>query len=253
MIDSHIHLNHERYNDDRDVVIKRSLNEGVNQVIQIGCDRQSIIESIELKKQYDNFINLALGWHPVDCTTFDLDFLKQKISENKIVAIGEIGLDYHWYPEQKQIQIEVFQTQIDLAKKLDLPIIVHCRNADQDCLKILQKNAPLKGVMHSYAAGELMLQQFLDTGLHVSFSGPITFKNGDNQKSAAKICPLDKMLIETDGPYLTPAPYRGKRNESINIKYVAQEIAFIRDMSLDEVLNITEENTIKLFGLESNV
>lgn len=253
MIDSHIHLNHEDYREDLEAVIKSAKESGVEQVIMIGCDESGIHRALEINEQFqDDFFKLAFGWHPVDVSDFTEEMyqlIKDKtITTNNAVAIGEIGLDYHWYPEQKEAQKELFIRQIELAKELDLPIIVHAREAYEDCLEILSKYAPITGVMHSFADTPVMAQKFVDLGMKIGISGPITFKNGQSQKDVAKAIDLQHLLIETDGPYLTPTPYRGKRNLPQYIEYVAEEIAFQKGISKDIVLAQTAINTKELFG-----
>lgn len=252
MIDSHIHLTHEKY-EDIDTVIKIAKQSGVTQVVSIGCNYEEFKRVLKLKKQYPDFIHAAIGWHPVEVKTYKdeyLAFVEQEIIAKNICAIGEIGLDYHWYPEEKELQIQVFEDHLKLAKKYDFPIIIHAREAYDDTYEILKKYAPIKGIMHSFASDEILAQKFIDIGLEIGISGPITFKNGQSQKDVAKNIDLEKLHIETDGPYLTPVPYRGKTNQPEYIKYVAQEIAFQKDISLDDVLSQTEKNTIRLFNLE---
>ena len=255
MIDSHIHLTHQQYKEDIDEVVKIAKEKDVKKVITIGCDQESFYEAIELQKRYKDFMLLALGWHPVDAKTWDDEILRtiEKEYENNksLIAIGEIGLDYYWHPEEKKIQKEIFIKQIELAQKLDLPIIIHARDSYEDCYDILKEFAPIKGVMHSFADNLEMAKKFVSLGMKIGLSGPVTFKNGDNQKEVAKGIDLRDLLIETDGPYLTPVPYRGKRNKPEYILYVAEEIANQKNIKVKEVLRQTEENTIKLFNIRN--
>ncbi|MGL5021190.1 MAG: TatD family hydrolase [Mycoplasmatales bacterium] len=253
MIDSHIHLNLEQYKDDLEDVIKIAKESGVKKVVLIGCGKKGIQEILEIYKKDPDFFILAGGFHPVDVSEYcdaDLKKLEETILTGKLSSIGEIGLDYHWYPEQKEIQMHFFVKQIELAKKYDLPIIVHSRDAYEDCYDVLRKYAPVKGVMHSFADNSEMAKKFTSIGMKIGLSGPITFKNGISQKNVAKTTSMNDLLIETDGPYLTPEPFRGKRNRPEYIKYVAQEIAFQKNCSLEEVLLRTEKNTLELFGKE---
>ncbi len=251
MIDTHIHLSHEQYNEDLPEIIKAAKAKGVEEVVLIGCDHESILKSIQIHHKYPEFTKLAVGWHPVDVRDFnikELELIKETIKKEDVVAIGEIGLDYHWYPEEKTEQIKLFELQIELAQSLGLPIIIHAREAYEDCYTILKKYAPVDGVMHSFAADGVMAQKFIDLGMYIGISGPITFKNGQNQKEVAASVPLEKLLLETDGPYLTPVPYRGKRNLPDYVEYVAEEIAFNRQISKKEVIEQTTINARKLFG-----
>lgn len=251
MIDTHIHLSHEQYNEDLPAVIETAKAKGVEEVILVGCDHESILKSIQIHHDYPEFTKLAVGWHPVDVRDFDvneLELIKETIKNEPVVAIGEIGLDYHWHPEEKEEQIKLFELQIELAQSLDLPIIIHAREAYEDCHAILKKYAPIKGVMHSFAADDTMAQKFIDLGMYIGISGPVTFKNGYNQKKVVATVALEKLLLETDGPYLTPVPYRGKRNLPEYIEYVAEEIAFNRQISTQEVIEQTTINAKKLFG-----
>ncbi len=254
MIDSHIHLTHEKYKDDIEEVINSAKMAGVESVVLIGCDELSIKESIKLAKSDQSFFQLALGWHPVDVrywTPETKQLLLDEVDKNDIVAIGEIGLDYYWYPEEEELQKEVFEFQVKLAKKLDLPIIIHAREAYDDCYDILAKYAPIKGVMHSYADTAEKAQRFIELGMYIGLSGPITFKNGQNQKDTAKVIDLKRLLLETDGPYLTPTPYRGKRNLPQYVEYVAEEIALQKGISKDDVIEQTTRNAKTLFGGEN--
>lgn len=251
MIDTHIHLGHEQYDNDIDEVIANAKAKGVESVVLIGCDEHSILKATKLHHQHPNFTRLAVGWHPTDVNTWSessLELIKRIVKEENVVAIGEMGLDYYWYPEQKNEQIELFKTQIELAQELDLPIIIHARDAYDDCYDLLKQYAPIKGVMHSYAGDGANAMRFVELGLSIGLSGPITFKNGHQQKQTAKLVPLEHLLLETDGPYLTPVPYRGKRNLPEYIEYVAEEIAFNKQISKKEVIEQTTINAKKLFG-----
>jgi len=201
---------------------------------------------LELIEQYD-FIYGAVGWHPNDAHTMsqeDLEWIEELTRHPKIVAIGEIGLDYYWDYAPKDIQQEVFRKQIRLAKKVNLPIIIHNRDAHQDVLSILEEEGAneIGGIMHSFSGSTEMALQCIDMGFYISFSGPITFKNAKKPKEVAAKIPLDRILVETDAPYLTPEPNRGKRNESAYVRFVAEKIAELRDMNVEEIEQITTEN-----------
>jgi TatD DNase family protein len=251
MIDSHIHLTHEKYSSDLNLVVENAKNKGVKSVVLIGCNYDDIEEALKLSKTDSHFFKLAIGYHPVDiaeCTDSSMLHLRKTLEENKVCAIGEIGLDYHWYPNEKKKQIKYFKKQIEMALEYDLPIIVHSREAYDDCYDIIKEYTGLRGVMHSFAGTLEQARKYVELGFYIGLSGPITFKNGENQKNVAKEIDLSKILIETDGPYLTPEPYRGKRNLPEYIQYVAQEIAFQKKISLETVLFETEKNTNELFG-----
>ncbi len=256
MIDTHIHLAHEKYQEDLEDVVASAKANGVEEVVLIGCDEVSIPDAIRLWEADQEFYNLAIGWHPVDVRDFNEKnkaMMLEAIEKYPVVAIGEIGLDYYWYPEEKAAQIELFEWQVKLSKEKDLPIIIHAREAYDDCYEILSKYAPIKGVMHSYADIGENVERFLNLGMYIGLSGPITFKNGQNQKETAKVVPLNRLLLETDGPYLTPVPYRGKRNRPEYIEYIAEEIALQKQVSKEEVIKQTTINAHQLFGGKSNV
>ncbi len=251
MIDTHIHLAHEKYHDDLDEVVTSAKANGVQRVVLIGCDNPSIPDAIKLWESDSEFYQLAIGWHPVDVRYFNEENKKMMldaIEKYPVVAIGEIGLDYYWYPEEKEEQLKLFEYQIKLAKEKGLPIIIHAREAYDDCYEMLKKYAPISGVMHSYADSAENAERFVELGMHIGLSGPITFKNGQSQKNTAKLIPLNRLLLETDGPYLTPVPFRGKRNRPEYIEYVAEEIALQKGISKEEVIDQTTINAKKLFG-----
>ena len=249
MIDSHIHLTSEQYSEDLDEVIKNAKELGVEAVVLIGCDEEGIDKSRVLAKT-DDFFFLAVGWHPVDASSFKgLDKIIDCIKNDNVVALGEMGLDYHWYPEEKEKQIEIFRKQIELAQAHNLPIIVHSRESNDDCLEILREYAPIKGVVHSFSGDGELAMEFIGIGMEIGISGPITFKNGHLQKDVARLVPLDKIHLETDGPYLTPMPFRGKRNRPEYIKYVAQEIARQKNIDVDIVIKQATINTKRLFNI----
>jgi len=251
MIDSHIHLTHEKYREDLKVVIENAKKNDVKSVVLIGCNHDDIEEAIKLVNSDRTFFKLAVGYHPVDiseCDELSMAHIRSTIIKNDICAVGEIGLDFYWHPEEKEKQIHYFREQIEIALEYDLPIIVHSRDAYDECYDIIKEYPLLRGVMHSFAGTVEQARKYVDLGFYIGLSGPITFKNGINQKEVAKEIELSKILIETDGPYLTPVPYRGKRNLPEYIKFIAQEIAFQKKISLETVLTETEANTNRLLG-----
>lgn len=247
LIDAHIHLTNEQYQEDLADIIKQCQKEGVQKLIVIGCDFEEIKASISLAKQYKDYIYLALGYHPVqkeEITTLMLDNLEKELEHNpNVVALGEIGLDYYHEPNNKENQKELFRKQIQIAKKHNKPIVIHARESYDDCYEILREEDYFHGIMHSFADDYQSAQRFLEKGMYLSISGPVTFKNGYNQKEVIKNMPLDRLLIETDGPYLTPVPYRGKRNHPVYLKYILEEIAELRSESIDNIQTQIIKNT----------
>lgn len=253
LFDTHAHLNAVQYSEDVEEVIKRAQEEKVCNIVVVGFDRPTIARAIELAEQYD-FIYAAVGWHPVDAidmTDEDLYMLEQLAAHPKVVALGEMGLDYYWDKSPKDVQKDVFRKQIALAKKVKLPIIIHNREATADILTILQEeNAQeVGGIMHCFTGSVEVAKQCIAMNFYISFGGPVTFKNAKKPKEVAKDIPLEHLLIETDCPYLTPHPFRGKRNEPSYVKYVAAAIAELKEISLEEVARQTTENAKKLFGI----
>lgn len=253
LIDSHAHLNVRAFDDDRQEVIRRAQEHGIGRIINIGFNRETIPSSIALAEQYD-FIYSTVGWHPtdaVDMTADDLDWIEALCRHEKVVAIGEIGLDYYWDTSPKDVQMKVFREQIRLARKLDMPIVIHNRDAHQDIVQVLreEKASDVGGVMHCFSGSWETAKLCLDMNFHISFGGPITFKNAKQPKEVLSRVPMERLLIETDAPYLTPHPFRGKRNESAHVKLVAEAAAEIKGISFDELAQVTADNATRLFGL----
>jgi TatD DNase family protein len=253
LTDSHTHLNAEQFNEDREEVIQRALDAGVTRIVNVGFNRETIPSSIALAEQYD-FIYSTVGWHPVDAKDMqpgDLEWIEELCKHDKVVAIGEIGLDYYWDTSPKDVQNRVFREQIRLARKLGIPIVIHNRDAHQDILQVLkeEKAAEVGGIMHCFSGSWETAKQCLDMNFHISFGGPVTFKNAKQPKEVFAQVPLDRLLIETDAPYLTPHPFRGKRNETSYVRLVAETAAEIRGMTVEEIAEITTNNAIRLLGL----
>lgn len=250
--DSHAHLDDERFDTDRDLVISSLKDEGIDFFVNVGADMEGSRKSIELSEKYD-FVYAACGVHPHDAdsmTEDDLKELEKMLSHKKAVALGEIGLDYYYDNSERETQKKWFIRQLSLAKKLDIPVIVHCRDATLDCLEILKNSGVTKGVMHCFSGSFESAKEVLSLGWYISFSGSVTFKNAKNLQKAAEIVPMDRLLIETDSPYLSPEPVRGKRNDPSRVKYVAEKIAEIKGISVEEVAKITMENTKRFFNTE---
>ena len=258
LFDTHAHLNDDAYLEDLEETIIRAKDAGVKLMNIVGFDDKSIKRALEITAKYD-FLYLTVGWHPVEAIDFNeekYEMIKKIAMENpKVVAIGEIGLDYYWDKSPKDVQKEVFRRQIQLAKEVGKPIVIHTRDAMADTIQILQEeNAhEIGGIMHSFSGSVESMDIMLKENFHISLGGPVTFKNAKMPKEIAKACPLDRLLIETDCPYLTPTPYRGKRNEPAYVHYVAQEIADLRQMPYKNLVEATYNNACKLFGLEDKI
>jgi TatD DNase family protein len=253
LFDTHAHLNDEKFSEDREEVIQRAQECGVSRIVNVGFNRVTIPQSIALAEKYD-FIYSAVGWHPQDAKDMqdeDFQWLRELSKHKKVVAIGEIGLDYYWDTSPKDVQKEVFRKQIRLARELQMPIIIHDREAHQDIVDILREEnaAEIGGIMHCFSGSLEIAEACLEMNFYISFGGPVTFKNAKKPKEIAKQIPMNRLLVETDCPYLTPEPYRGKRNESGYVRYVAEEVAALRGMSFEELASITFENANRLFRL----
>lgn len=256
LIDTHAHLDSEQYDDDREEVIRRAQEEGVSKIVNIGFNRERIPTSIALAEKHE-FIYCAVGWHPQDANSMtpdDLDWIEQLSNHKKVVAIGEIGLDYYWDTAPRDIQAQIFREQIRLARKVKKPIIIHNREAHHDVVQILreEKAEEIGGIMHCFSGSWETAKLCLQMNFYISFGGPVTYKNARQPKEVLAKVPLDRLLIETDCPYLTPHPFRGKRNESSYIKYVAEAAAQIKEISVEEIARITSNNAKKVFGWDDN-
>ncbi len=254
LFDSHAHLNDERFHKDRDEIIKRAKESGISYIMNPGADFESSVSAVELANKYD-MIYAAVGIHPHDAKTLDdmtLQLIKGMTKKPKVMAIGEIGLDYHYDHSPREVQKKWFREQIRLAKEVNLPIIIHDREANNDVMNILKEERAFDtGVlMHCYSGSAELAKQYVKLGAFISIAGPITFKNARKTVEVVKEIPLDYMMIETDSPYLTPVPFRGKRNESSYVRFVAEKIAEIKNISLEEVASRTTENAKKFFGIK---
>lgn len=260
MIDTHCHLNFEAYDDDRDQVIQRATEAGVTSIINPGVDADSSRAAIALADQYAG-VYAAVGVHPNSTATFsdsDLQTIKQLAHESeKVVAIGEIGLDYHWDKSPQQKQVAAFEAQLALAAELELPVIIHNREASADVIAILESWADdlppslreRPGVLHSFSAPQAIAERALSIGFYLGFTGPITFKKADALRDVARAAPLNRILVETDGPFLTPEPFRGKRNEPAYIPHIVDRLGGLKQLPTDEMGRITTDNAVRLFAL----
>ena len=282
--DSHAHYDDARFDDERDKLIEDVYKSGVTRIISAGYSLEGSIRSLELSNKY-NFIYSTVGISPNDLIEraevsnleksktnlenieksypqIDDEMWKQNIekidklissnlSSKRIVAVGEIGFDYH-YDTDKKIQYEAFSKQIDIANKYDLPIVIHTRDAVMDTLTMLKEHpVNKKGVFHCCPLNRELVKEALKLGFYISMAGPVTFKNSKNANEIIEMCPMDKILIETDSPYLAPEPVRGTRNDSRNLKYIAQKIASVKGITIEEVAETTYENTMKCFNIKN--
>ncbi len=256
--DTHAHYNDEKFDEDREQIIQETYKSGISKFVVAGYNIESSKKAIELSNKYE-FMYSICGISPNDIPQSeeklwkDIEEISKIIKQNnnkKLVAIGEIGLDYYWEKENKELQKQAFIAQIKLANELNLPIVIHSRDASVDTIQILKDNpVNKKGIFHCCQLNQELVRQALELGFYISFAGPITFKNSKNAPDVVKMVPLEKILIETDSPYLSPEPNRGKRNDSRNVKYVAEKIAEIRDTSIGEIAKITYENAIRIFNI----
>ena len=256
--DSHSHYNDEKFDEDREQIIEETYKSGVTKFICAGYNVESSKKAIEISQKHE-FIYSICGISPNDIPQSEeelwktIDEISKIVTQNKckkIVAIGEIGLDYYWNKENKELQKKAFIKQIELANKLELPIVIHSRDASVDTIDIIRNNVVNKrGIFHCCQLNQEMVKQAINLGYYISFAGPITFKNSKNAKEVIDLVPMDKILIETDSPYLSPEPNRGKRNDSRNVKYVAEKIAEFKNMSLEEIARITYENAMRIFEI----
>ncbi|WP_300410044.1 TatD family hydrolase [Lagierella sp.] len=256
IIDSHAHLDDEKFNEDRDELLEELKKKNIAYVINPSSDMASSERVVKLSQKYPN-IFAAIGIHPHDAETYkegDLDKLKELSKSEKVVAIGEIGLDYYYDNSPREIQKKIFKKQLMLASELDLPVIIHTREAMGDTFEILNEfKDKVKGVMHCYTGSIEMAERFMDLGFYISIAGPVTFKNAVNVRQMAKEIPLDRLLIETDSPYLSPEPKRGKRNDPTNVIHVAEKLAVLKGVFLDDIIENSRKNTMELFSLKGLV
>lgn len=256
LFDSHAHLQDEKFKEDRTELIEQIKEAGITKLIAAGYSLEASREAKELAEKYD-FIYATAGISPNDIPQTEedlwlmLDEMKELAQQNeKVVAIGEIGLDYHWKQENKELQKLAFSKQIELANELKLPIVIHTREAVMDTIEILKKNEVIfKGVFHCCPLNRELVKEALKLGFYISFAAPITFKNSKNADEIITMVPNEKLLIETDSPYLSPEPLRGRRNDSRNVKYIAQKVAEVKKLNVEDVASITYQNAEKIFRI----
>lgn len=246
MIDTHIHLNFEDYIDDLNIVIMDAEDNGVEKMIVIGIDEASSAYAVTLAEQYPS-LYAAVGIHPSEAHT-STDFIESLLSHPKVVAVGECGIDLHYSSEQLERQKETFKKQIELAMKHGKPLIIHSRSAVKECLEVLQPyQGKVKGVFHCFGGTLEEADLVTGFGMYIGLDGPITFKNAADAKAVAKHVDIHHILVETDGPYLSPEPYRGRRNEPANVKYIVRALAKLKGLSVEDVDQITTKNAYDLF------
>ncbi len=259
--DSHCHLDDERFDEDRETLIKEIKQADITKFVSAGYSIEGSKKGIELSKKYE-YIYTICGISPNDIPQNEeelwkdietiKDLVKENIENKKIVAIGEIGLDYYWEKnlQRRELQKQAFEKQIEMANAFDLPIVIHTRDAVMDTIEILKENTVnRKGIFHCCPLNRELVKEALKLGFYISFAGPVTFKNSKNANEIIEMVPEDKMLIETDSPYLAPEPVRGTRNDPRNVKFIAQKIADVKGKTIEEVAEITYANTERIFNI----
>lgn len=250
IFDSHAHYDDERFSGETKEVLLSLREKGVDRVINIGCDRASSHSSVSLARQFD-FVWAAVGIHPHAATELDtvvLEELRTLSEDSRVIAIGEIGLDYHYDFSPRDTQIQAFEQQLILAKELNLPVIIHTREATEPTLELLRKYRP-RGVVHCFTGSKEVAQEILSLGMYLGYTGAVTFKGAKRVIGSVEVTPMDKLLLETDCPYMAPVPYRGERCESWMISQTAQKIAEIKGLDPQDVINQAYHNTCELFGI----
>ena len=255
IFDTHAHYDDERFDEDRDALLRSMKEAGIGNIVNIGANMASSQRSLDLAAEYD-FMYAAVGVHPSDCAELDdekIEKLKEMSSFPKCVAIGEIGLDYYWPEPEHDLQKKWFKRQIALAREVELPIIVHSRDAAADTVDILKsENAgELGGVVHCFSYSKEVAEECVKMGFYIGIGGVLTFKNGRKMKEVAEAIPMERIILETDCPYLAPEPFRGKRNSSLYLPYVVSAVAQIKGISEEEVISITEVNAREMYRLKA--
>lgn len=252
IFESHAHYDDEQFEEDRAVLLNSMQENGIGTIVNVGASFQSCTDVVQLAQEYP-FVYAAVGVHPDEVGALNEEtfaYVKAQCRKEKVVAVGEIGLDYYWDNESHEMQKKWFINQLNLARELELPVIIHSRDAAADTLEIMKEHAQgLCGVIHCFSYSKEMAQEYIKMGFHIGVGGVVTFKNSKKLKEIVKEIPLDRILLETDSPYLAPVPNRGKRNSSLNIPYIAQEIAELKGISVEEVIAQTEQNGKDLFRI----
>ncbi len=252
IFESHAHYDASHFDEDREAVLSMMPENGVGTIVNVCADWDSVTEVVQMAQQH-SFMYAAVGLHPDEVGDLDEErflLLKQQCMQEKVVAVGEIGLDYYWDNESHDVQKKWFIKQLEIARELDLPVVIHSRDAAEDTLEIMKEHAQgLRGVVHCFSYSKELAEEYVKMGFHIGIGGVVTFKNGKKLKEVAKIVPLERILLETDCPYLAPEPHRGKRNSSLFISYIAQTIADIKGITYEEVVAQTEQNGKDLFRI----
>ena len=254
IFESHAHYEDERFNEDRKELLESFQEKGIGYVVNVASSLETVDKTIALTKEYD-FIYGTVGVHPEECAKLqelDMERFKQLCELPKIVAVGEIGLDYYWNEPEPEIQKKWFKRQLELAREVKLPVIIHSRDAAKDTLDIMRehKAEEIGGVIHCFSYPVEIAREFVKMGFYIGVGGVVTFKNSKKLKEVVEDTPLDRILLETDCPYMAPVPHRGERNSSLNLVYVAEEIARIKGISYEEVVSVTCENAKKMYGIQ---
>jgi TatD DNase family protein len=252
IFESHAHYDSRKFDEDREELLNSMQENGIGTIINVGATWKSVTTGLELANQYP-FVYAALGLHPDEVGDLNeerFEILKAECQKEKVVAVGEIGLDYYWDNESHDIQKKWFIRQLELARELDLPVIIHSRDAAEDTLKIMKEHAQgMRGVIHCFSYSKEMAEEYVKLGFHIGVGGVVTFKNGKKLKEVVEAIPIERILLETDSPYLAPEPHRGKRNSSLYLPHIAQMIADLKGLTYDEVVAQTERNSRELFHI----
>ena len=249
--DTHAHYDCRHFDADRDELLASMPGQGVDFIIDPGCDEDSSRAALALAERWP-FVYAAVGWQPEEWESWSfesINTLRRLAGHAKCAAIGEIGLDYYWDKEHKEIQYEMFVSQLELALELNKPVIIHDREAHEDCLRITGRYPALRGVFHCYSGSLEMAKELVGRGWYLGFDGPITYKNARRAIEVLEWCPLERILVETDSPYLTPVPFRGERNDSGRLRYIVEKLAEVKGISADEAAAATSRNARELFGI----
>lgn len=252
IFESHAHYDSRKFDEDREELLNSMQENGVGTIINAGATWKSVTTGLELANQYP-FVYAALGLHPDEVGDLNeerFEILKAECQKEKVVAVGEIGLDYYWDNESHDIQKKWFIRQLELARELNLPVIIHSRDAAEDTLKIMKEHAQgMRGVIHCFSYSKEMAEEYVKLGFYIGVGGVVTFKNGKKLKEVVEAIPIERILLETDSPYLAPEPHRGKRNSSLYLPHIAQMIADLKGLSYEEVVAQTERNSRELFHI----
>lgn len=250
--DTHAHYDADAFDADRDELLAAMPANGVKYIVDPGCDEQSSRAAVAIAERHP-FVYAAVGWQPQEWSSWtenSISIVRELAAHPKVVAIGEIGLDYYWEKDRKEIQQEMLSAQLELALELDLPVIMHDRESHADCMEVTGRYPELRGVFHCFSGSREMAQELIKRGWYLGFDGPVTYKNARHALEVLEYCPTERILLETDSPYLTPVPFRGKRNDSTKLKLIAEKVAQIKGMSVEEVARVTCENAQKLFRID---